>query len=136
MCCFIRSTAGELDGRVLHLTLGLTLTIILPHAYMGHLDVVIPVWCCSRPRECWIEYAFHRVCRGPKPICMPRRISVFDCGGGNHGDQLVPIATLGAMNFAHPGYLLFVCQRVLALAFPVYTAHSRAAVRRQYYCCR
>jgi oligopeptide transport system permease protein len=28
--------------RVLHITLGLALTIIVPHAYLGHFDVVVP----------------------------------------------------------------------------------------------
>jgi len=46
--------------RVLHITLTLTLTIIVPHAYLGHFDVVIPgvvLFVLARSLD---EFIFHR----------------------------------------------------------------------------
>ena len=46
--------------RVLHMTLGLTLSIIVPHAYLGHFDVVIPgvvLFVLARSMD---EFFFHR----------------------------------------------------------------------------
>lgn len=46
--------------RVLHLALGLTLTIVVPHAYLGHLDIVIPgivLFILARAMD---EFVFHR----------------------------------------------------------------------------
>jgi hypothetical protein len=46
--------------RLLHVTLGATLTIIIPHAYLGHYDVVIPglvIFVAARALD---EFVFHR----------------------------------------------------------------------------
>jgi hypothetical protein len=46
--------------RLLHITLGLTLTIVIPHAYLGHFDVVIPgvvLFVIARALD---EFVFHR----------------------------------------------------------------------------
>src|SRR4051812_12033288 len=46
--------------RLLHMTLGLTLTIVIPHAYLGHFDVVIPgvvLFVLARALD---EFIFHR----------------------------------------------------------------------------
>lgn len=46
--------------RLLHLTLGMTLTIIIPHAYLGHFDVVVPgvlLFVAARSLD---EFVFHR----------------------------------------------------------------------------
>ncbi len=46
--------------RVLHVTLGLTLTIIVPHAYLGHFDVAIPgtvLFVLARTLD---EFIYHR----------------------------------------------------------------------------
>jgi hypothetical protein len=50
----------SLTERLLHLSLGLTLAIVIPHAYLGHLDVVIPgVTLFVLARVC-DEFVFHR----------------------------------------------------------------------------
>ena len=50
----------SLAERLLHLSLGLTLAIVIPHAYLGHLDVVIPgVTLFVLARTC-DEFVFHR----------------------------------------------------------------------------
>jgi hypothetical protein len=49
-----------LTERLLHLSLGTTLAIVLPHAYLGHLDVVIPgitIFIVARALD---EFVFHR----------------------------------------------------------------------------
>ena len=46
--------------RVLHITLGTTLTIVIPHAYLGHFDVVVPgvvLFVLARALD---EFIFHR----------------------------------------------------------------------------
>ena len=46
--------------RLLHLTLGAALTIIIPHAYMGHFDVVVAgifLFVAARALD---EFVFHR----------------------------------------------------------------------------
>lgn len=46
--------------RVLHMTLTLTLTIIVPHAYLGHFDVVVPgviLFVLARSLD---EFIYHR----------------------------------------------------------------------------
>ena len=46
--------------RILHLTLTVTLTIIVPHAYLGHFDIVIPgvvLFVVARSLD---EFIFHR----------------------------------------------------------------------------
>jgi hypothetical protein len=46
--------------RILHLTLTLTLMIVLPHAYLGHFDVVIPgvvLFVLARSLD---EFIYHR----------------------------------------------------------------------------
>src|SRR5947209_12761134 len=46
--------------RLLHLSLGMTLAIVIPHAYLGHLDVVIPgltIFVIARALD---EFVFHR----------------------------------------------------------------------------
>jgi hypothetical protein len=46
--------------RILHLTLSLTLMIVLPHAYLGHFDVVIPgvfLFVLARSLD---EFIYHR----------------------------------------------------------------------------
>lgn len=46
--------------RVLHLTLGLTLAVVIPHAYQGHQDVVIPGLALFVTARLVDEFAFHR----------------------------------------------------------------------------
>jgi hypothetical protein len=46
--------------RILHLTLTLTLMIVLPHAYLGHFDVVVPgvvLFVVARSLD---EFIYHR----------------------------------------------------------------------------
>ena len=46
--------------RILHITLTVTLTIIVPHAYLGHFDVVIPgvvLFVVARSLD---EFIYHR----------------------------------------------------------------------------
>jgi hypothetical protein len=46
--------------RLLHVTLSVMLTIIIPHAYLGHFDVVIPgvvLFVLARALD---EFVFHR----------------------------------------------------------------------------
>jgi len=102
----------------------LTLTIILPHASWSFGRGDSGLWCCSRPRELLDEYAFHRGLPGAETdLSCQDAFQFFDWVAGSW-DQLVSIATLGAMNFAHPGYLCLLCKRGAALAFPV-TRHIR-----------
>ena len=49
-----------LTERLLHLCLGLTLTIILSHAYLGHIDVVIPGLILFVGIRAADEFIFHR----------------------------------------------------------------------------
>lgn len=46
--------------RLLHITLGMTLTIIIPHAYLGHFDVVIPGVLLFVAARVLDEFVFHR----------------------------------------------------------------------------
>ena len=46
--------------RLLHITLGMTLTIIIPHAYLGHFDVVIPGVLLFVAARALDEFVFHR----------------------------------------------------------------------------
>jgi hypothetical protein len=46
--------------RLLHLSLGMTLAIVLPHAYMGHWDVVIPGIFIFTAARAFDEFVFHR----------------------------------------------------------------------------
>ena len=46
--------------RLLHLSLGLALVIVIPHAYMGHLDVVIPGVVLFVLARAFDELVFHR----------------------------------------------------------------------------
>jgi hypothetical protein len=46
--------------RLLHITLGLTLTIIVPHAYLGHFDVVVPGMVLFVTARALDEFVFHR----------------------------------------------------------------------------
>ena len=46
--------------RALHLTLGLTLTIVIPHAYLGHFDVVIAGMLLFVIARALDEFVFHR----------------------------------------------------------------------------
>ena len=46
--------------RLLHLTLGMTLTIVIPHAYLGHFDVVIPGMVLFVIGRALDEFIFHR----------------------------------------------------------------------------
>jgi len=55
-----RHRAVTFTERLLHVTLGLTLTIILPHAYLGHFDVVIPGVVLFVLARSFDEFAFHR----------------------------------------------------------------------------
>ena len=50
-------TFGE---RLLHLTLGLTLTIVIPHAYLGHFDVVVAGMFLFVIARALDEFVFHR----------------------------------------------------------------------------
>ena len=46
--------------RLLHLSLGLTLVIVIPHAYLGHFDVVVAglvIFLVARTMD---EFVFHR----------------------------------------------------------------------------
>jgi hypothetical protein len=52
--------AVKFTERLLHVTLGMTLTIIIPHAYLGHYDVVVPglmIFVAARAVD---EFVFHR----------------------------------------------------------------------------
>ena len=46
--------------RLLHLTLGTTLTIVIPHAYLGHFDVVIPGLVLFVAARALDEFVFHQ----------------------------------------------------------------------------
>ncbi len=46
--------------RLLHLSLGLILTIIIPHAYAGHFEVVIPGVVLFLVARSFDEFVFHR----------------------------------------------------------------------------
>ncbi len=46
--------------RLLHLTLGLTLVIVIPHAYRGHFEVVIPGVALFVLARALDEFIFHR----------------------------------------------------------------------------
>ena len=46
--------------RLLHVTLGATLTIIIPHAYLGHFDVVIAGGVLFVMARSLDEFVFHR----------------------------------------------------------------------------
>ena len=46
--------------RLLHITLGMTLIIIIPHAYLGHFDVVIPGALLFVMARALDEFVFHR----------------------------------------------------------------------------
>ena len=46
--------------RLLHVTLGAMLTIIVPHAYLGHFDVVIPGLALFVAARALDEFVFHR----------------------------------------------------------------------------
>jgi hypothetical protein len=46
--------------RLLHVTLGMTLVIIIPHAYMGHFDVVIAGVALFVAARALDEFVFHR----------------------------------------------------------------------------
>ena len=46
--------------RLLHLTLGIRLIIIIPHAYLGHFDVVIPGALLFVMARALDEFVFHR----------------------------------------------------------------------------
>ena len=50
----------SLTERLLHLTLGLTLTIVIPHAYLGHINVVIPGIVLFVTARVFDEFIFHR----------------------------------------------------------------------------
>jgi hypothetical protein len=49
-----------LTERLLHLSLGLTLAIVIPHAYLGHLDIVIPGVSIFVMARVFDEFVFHR----------------------------------------------------------------------------
>jgi hypothetical protein len=49
-----------LTERLLHLSLGLTLVIVIPHAYLGHLDIVIPGVSIFVMARVFDEFVFHR----------------------------------------------------------------------------
>ena len=46
--------------RLLHITLGMTLTIVIPHAYLGHFDVVIAGVVLFVVARALDEVVFHR----------------------------------------------------------------------------
>ena len=46
--------------RLLHITLGATLLIIVPHAYLGHFEVVIPGVFLFVTARALDEFVFHR----------------------------------------------------------------------------
>ena len=46
--------------RVLHITLSVTLTIVIPHAYLGHFDVVVPGLVLFVAARAMDEFVFHR----------------------------------------------------------------------------
>jgi hypothetical protein len=46
--------------RLLHVTLGVTLTIVIPHAYLGHFDVVVPGIVLFVVARVLDEFVFHR----------------------------------------------------------------------------
>ena len=48
------------NERLLHITLGLTLTIVVPHAYLGHFDVVVPGVLLFVAARALDEFVFHR----------------------------------------------------------------------------
>jgi hypothetical protein len=52
--------AVSFTERLLHITLGATLTIVVPHAYLGHFDVVVPGLCLFVAARALDEFVFHR----------------------------------------------------------------------------
>lgn len=50
----------SLTERLLHLSLGMTLAIVLPHAYLGHMNVVIPGMILFVAARAIDEFIFHR----------------------------------------------------------------------------
>jgi hypothetical protein len=52
--------AVSFSERLLHVTLGTTLTIVIPHAYMGHFDVVIAGLVLFVSARALDEFVFHR----------------------------------------------------------------------------
>ncbi len=46
--------------RLLHITLGVALTIVVPHAYLGHFDVVVPGMVLFVTARALDEFVFHR----------------------------------------------------------------------------
>jgi hypothetical protein len=50
----------SLTERLLHLALGLTLVIVIPHAYLGHFNVVIPGLLLFVVARAFDEFVFHR----------------------------------------------------------------------------
>jgi hypothetical protein len=49
-----------LTERLLHLTLGMTLTIVIPHAYLGHFEVVVAGMVLFVAARVLDEFVFHR----------------------------------------------------------------------------
>ena len=52
--------AVSFTERLLHVTLGMALAIIIPHAYMGHFDVVIVGVALFVAARALDEFVFHR----------------------------------------------------------------------------
>jgi len=50
----------SLAEQLLHLCLGATLAIVLPHAYLGHMEVVIPGLLLFVAARTLDEFIFHR----------------------------------------------------------------------------
>jgi hypothetical protein len=50
----------SLMEKLLHLSLGLTLTVVVPHAYLGHFDVVVAGLVIFLTARAMDEFVFHR----------------------------------------------------------------------------